>query len=162
MKIFKYEIPPYDHVVEIPNGARILSVGVQTGSIMLWALVDPNELPIKRVFPVIATGDKMADHNLPFIGTVFMGPLVWHVFDGGPVDRRNKTMFYLYDKAKTHSGNLLACVGYWDTEAEALAVKATEELCWADEGIVYEITTTLLPDGDLSCEYSFIQERVSK
>ena len=87
MQIWKFNIPVYDFLVKMPIGARILSSGVQGDEIMVWALVDPDpsvEEVIRRL-PVYGTGHEIAksDQGLPFISTVFMGPLVFHVFDGG-------------------------------------------------------------------------------
>ncbi len=90
--IFKYKITALDQNIKIPKGAEILSVGVQKGEIMIWALVDVKEVAeelITRKFLVTGTGwdvssfkeDKESDFI--FIGTVFIDVYVFHVFDLG-------------------------------------------------------------------------------
>ena len=71
--------------VDMPKGSLVLSAGVQDGSIMVWALVQDDAEQIRRRFAVYGTGHPMLpkDAALLFVGTVFMGSYVWHVFDGG-------------------------------------------------------------------------------
>jgi len=91
MKIFKYRIPAGDSSsIEMPVGAKILSVGVQNvNEIYIWALVDEMAKKEVRVFYVFGTGhDVPISFSLNFIGTVqidchpFPAVLVWHVFEG--------------------------------------------------------------------------------
>lgn len=86
MEIWKFEIPTNDYTVELPSIHRVLSAGVQGSSILVWVLVDPKDSKkVKRRLPVYGTGHTIleSDENLPLINTVFMGPMVFHVFDGG-------------------------------------------------------------------------------
>ena len=94
MQIWKFEIKLDNHSIEMPKGARILSVGVQdhlSESIMIWAMVDPEAPSCRRVFAICRTGHSIFpqapvwQNKLSFLGTVQQGPLVWHVFDGGEV-----------------------------------------------------------------------------
>ena len=87
--------------VEMPAGAATISAGVQGRTVVVWALVDPNAPRVTRRFVVHGTGHPVLkevtetfttgiqDHPVEvlasFINTVFMGPLVFHVFDLGEV-----------------------------------------------------------------------------
>ncbi len=84
MKIFKY--PVIKEAVDLPRDAEILSVGVQDQGVFLWALVDPDAVMEEKRFYVYGTGHEVEDRQLKkFIGTIFQGQFVWHVFqDVGP------------------------------------------------------------------------------
>ena len=49
------------------------------------ARVDPTVEQVPRRFPIYGTGHEISarDVNLPLVGTVFMGDLVFHVFNAG-------------------------------------------------------------------------------
>ena len=64
---------------------KFLHVAVQDSIITIWALVDTEAPLISRRFKVIGTGGAITDYE-KFLGTVFQGPLVWHVFDCGEVE----------------------------------------------------------------------------
>lgn len=85
--IWKYPITILEEqTVEMPIGARILSVQMQGGGLVLWALVDPEANREKRRIAVHGTGHPVdIAETRHFIGTVQTngGALVWHVFDGG-------------------------------------------------------------------------------
>ncbi len=85
MQIWKFEIPVHDFLVQMPKGAEILSAGVQGEQIMVWVRVNPDAKHVVRRLPIYGTGHEIEfrDSDLPLIDTVFMGPLVFHVFDGG-------------------------------------------------------------------------------
>tara|TARA_R110002020_G_scaffold193923_1_gene394506 strand:- start:4226 stop:4492 length:267 start_codon:yes stop_codon:yes gene_type:complete len=82
--IYKYEIPVGGGNIKMPYVSTALSVGVQNGSLMLWAEVDPDSSDVTSRFEVFGTG-----HDIPedmgvsrrFIGTAFMDSLVWHVYE---------------------------------------------------------------------------------
>ncbi len=83
-KIFKYKLFAAGGVL-IPQGAEILSVQMQRGQPVFWALVDTDAPLVIRSFFVIGTGREettatKADH----IGTLQLegGNLVLHVFEG--------------------------------------------------------------------------------
>ncbi len=89
--------------VEMPEGAATISAGVQGGMIVVWALVDPDGPRVTRRFAVHGTGHPVlkevtetftagiqghpVEVLASFINTVFMGPLVFHVFDLGEVSQ---------------------------------------------------------------------------
>jgi len=82
--IYKYEIPVGGGAIQMPNSAKILSVGVQGESLMLWAEVDPERSGYQRQVEVFGTGHPIRNEmcvSREFIGTVFMSDLVWHVYE---------------------------------------------------------------------------------
>lgn len=90
MTIWKYPLEIVDRqLVAMPIEATILSVDNQHGTVCLWAMVDPTtslpQLPLpltNRVIEIFGTGHPMPEGQREFIGTVIMGALVWHVFEG--------------------------------------------------------------------------------
>ncbi len=84
--IYKYPIP-VDGILELPKGARILSVGVQDSVPTLWAQVDRytrDDEANNHIIEVYGTGHQIEEAgNLEFIGAAFdhrLG-LVWHIFE---------------------------------------------------------------------------------
>ena len=69
--------------IDMPVGARILSVQMQGDTITLWALVQPGSKTETVRFTMIGTGwelpDDFATKNL-YLGTVQYESLVWHIF----------------------------------------------------------------------------------
>jgi hypothetical protein len=86
MKVWKYTIQVGDEVdVDMPLDAELLHVAA-TGSVdhlELWARVEPTRSIETRRILVRGTGHPVEIE--PYVGTVIVGPLVWHVFDGGAV-----------------------------------------------------------------------------
>ena len=83
--VYKYPLELTDtQQIEMPDGARLLSVKNQQGTLCLWALVDPHAPMVKRTIYVLGTGHTRNDEVSAelFVGTVLMGWLVWHVFEG--------------------------------------------------------------------------------
>jgi hypothetical protein len=80
--IWKYELKD-DIVLPLPSTARVLSVGAQGDTMVLWALLDKDEaVQGGRRFKVYGMGwDISAYASLAFVGTVFVGPAVYHVFE---------------------------------------------------------------------------------
>ena len=79
--IYKY---PLNNYVSIPEDAEILTVGIQGGSFVLWALVDTTKPFITRRFEIFGTGWGLPDDILKktkYIDTVFEDTLVWHIFE---------------------------------------------------------------------------------
>lgn len=73
-------------VVELPKGARILAVQLQTGKPVMWALVDTDAPKESRSFRTVCTGENLGDPYhvvMDYIGTYQMeeGSLVLHVFE---------------------------------------------------------------------------------
>lgn len=81
----KYELAPGATEVSMPRGAKVLSVGVQGDGVFMWALIPQlSHLSEPRRFLVVGTGHLWPLTAFgPFIGTVFLGALMFHVFEGG-------------------------------------------------------------------------------
>jgi hypothetical protein len=81
-QIWKFTIS-FDGEIRMPVGSRPLSVQMQNGQPVLWAIVDiANDKAIAR-FHVAGTGHDLPDNIGRFIDTFQMedGALVFHVFE---------------------------------------------------------------------------------
>src|SRR4051812_18868695 len=80
--IWKYEVGPRT-VLEMPKGARILSLQVQDNAPKIWALVDTNQMKVRRVFRVLPTGMEFDAAGLAYVGTFQLdgGKAVFHLFE---------------------------------------------------------------------------------
>lgn len=81
--IYKYELMVGDTVtVDMPKGAEVIKVANIGGAstIFMWAIVDPSEKREQRIFHVRGTGHPLGKVGR-YVGTVFQGPFVWHVFE---------------------------------------------------------------------------------
>lgn len=85
--IYKYKLlPDKRNDIELPKDSTILSSQIKNGSIVIWALVDP-DLPVeKRTFLLLETGQKipsMQGLSLSFISTIqlHLGTYVIHLFE---------------------------------------------------------------------------------
>lgn len=78
--IYKYTLDAVGKQELMLHG-KVLSVGVQDGQIVVWAVHD-DDIPAHRVqISVRGTGHLLGDvDESDFVGTVFMGPFVWHIF----------------------------------------------------------------------------------
>lgn len=85
--IYKYNVHISHGIINMPIGAKPLSVGKQVDppgspdNLVMWALVDP-DAPIGQFeFWALWTGEP---YDVPagatFLGTVQIGPIVHHVF----------------------------------------------------------------------------------
>lgn len=87
--VWKYPLIPGVQGIEMPEGASILTAQMQANEPQLWALVDPARTKRTRRIAVVGTGHDAPDRDAPYVATFqtesVMGPLVWHVFDGGYV-----------------------------------------------------------------------------
>lgn len=82
--IYKYSLMLTDyHQTWLPQGAKLLSVQMQNGAPVLWALVDPSAQLEIREIRVYGTGHPVpnAGEHLVHIDTIQDGSLVWHVFE---------------------------------------------------------------------------------
>lgn len=83
--IWKFALDPLNDVMSInmPKGAEVLSAGVQSGIVHLWAVVDPEADKEPRAFLAVGTGHLTFDDLGRFVGTVmlFDGQLVFHIFE---------------------------------------------------------------------------------
>lgn len=81
MTIWKFPISIIDEqTVDMPIGAKILSVKMRDGTICIWAIVDTNAKNEQRKIGIVGTGNLFWCFNCDFLGTVIDGPFVWHVF----------------------------------------------------------------------------------
>jgi hypothetical protein len=83
--IWKYGIPAEDQfTLDLPEGARVLSVAAQRGDVCLWAEVNPDAKPVRRNFRMCGTWHAIpSDESREFIGTALLhgGDLVFHIFE---------------------------------------------------------------------------------
>jgi hypothetical protein len=84
MRIYKYPFVVTDEqTLELPEGAKLLSVQMQFDIPCLWALVDEKALFKRRKLTVHGTGNPInSTDNQTYLGTIQMreGQFVWHVF----------------------------------------------------------------------------------
>lgn len=87
MVIYRYDLTIMDaQGVELPYGAKILSVQFQYGVLRVWTLVQSGVNRMENVaFYILGTGNpvpKSFPPNAQFLDTVQQhdGRLVWHVF----------------------------------------------------------------------------------
>lgn len=78
--IYKYELRSQDASMKLPKGAEILTVQLQDGRPMMWALVDPENVLEDRFISTVGTGWEVED-NMKYICTYMEGYFVWHVFE---------------------------------------------------------------------------------
>ena len=72
--------------ISMPDGAKLLTVQTQTGSPVLWALVNTKNANIIRAIVTVGTGNPMpyeSIDNLQYIGTYQLhgGSFIGHVFE---------------------------------------------------------------------------------
>jgi hypothetical protein len=82
--IHKYSLEISDTVaLDLPKGAKVLSVQNQNNIPCLWALVDPAKPKEKRHFRILGTGQPVGGTAGTFLGTVLLnnGHFVIHVFE---------------------------------------------------------------------------------
>lgn len=85
MRIYKYDVPVEDtFFVDMPHGARVLSVAVQNHKPVMWALVNTEHKLDRRTFHVYGTGNSLPEsiRQCQFIGTFQLvgGTFVGHLF----------------------------------------------------------------------------------
>ena len=82
--IYKYTLPNVGrNVLDLPDGAKVLTVQMQGHAACLWAQVEPHKPTGRRFFDVYGTGHDMPADPGDYVATIQMesGALVWHVFD---------------------------------------------------------------------------------
>lgn len=111
--IYKYTINLMENrsaiqFVSMPKNANVISVGHQNGMICLWAEVEVENVaasPVTEQEDSVVLGSQMSErefrivgtgHEIPFdivssdyIGTVQVGPLVWHIYEKGRLKQAN-------------------------------------------------------------------------
>lgn len=84
-KIFKYPLDrtAESQIIKLHEGAQILTVQVQKGDLVLWALCNEKKKKEPRQIDIYGTGAEMSEHKRTYIGTVqqFGGVLILHVFE---------------------------------------------------------------------------------
>lgn len=89
LKIHKYPIRiEREQLVEMPVGAKILSIREVRGELVMWTLAEVNIAQCSRRIAMIGTGDPFSE-TLPgaFINTVLLNDYLvcLHFFDAGEV-----------------------------------------------------------------------------
>ncbi len=84
--VFKYTIPVEDYFsLDLPKGAKILTVQEQHGEAQVWALVNPDNPTETRNFRLAGTGHPIEENpdTLDYIGTFQLagGSFIGHVFE---------------------------------------------------------------------------------
>lgn len=80
--IHKHVLQGVEDYFLAPKNTQILSAGQQEGEIVVWYLrpVEDEDIVSFKTL-VVGTGHKKRENELlNFIGTVQVGPLVWHIF----------------------------------------------------------------------------------
>jgi hypothetical protein len=79
--IYKYPLNSQDCTLQLPKGAKLLTVQLQNQIENLWALVDPHTSELEeRHICIVGTGWEVED-NMEYITTYMDGYFVWHVFE---------------------------------------------------------------------------------
>jgi hypothetical protein len=80
--IWKQELSLADvQTVTLPAGAEVLCAHAQFGNVCIWFRCDPMAAKEPRTFAICGTGGPAPDEDGRYIGTVFLGEFVWHVFE---------------------------------------------------------------------------------
>lgn len=84
--IWKYQIHGPRVTLEMPEGAKILSLQVQHNIPTLWVMVEPYAAKDSRTFRAVPTGGEFDAEGLTYIGTFQMndGTLVFHILEETP------------------------------------------------------------------------------
>jgi hypothetical protein len=83
MRVFKYPLAiEQRELLHLPRDAKIISVVVQNGAPVLYALVDERMPLEQRIIRVVTTGENFGGEDCVFIGTLQIGEwFVAHVFE---------------------------------------------------------------------------------
>jgi len=86
LMIYKYTVPVMDYFsLDLPRGAKILTVQEQYDKPQIWALVNPEGLVETRNFRLAGTGHpiKETEKILNFVGTFQLrrGSFIGHLFE---------------------------------------------------------------------------------
>ena len=81
--IHKFQVSLGETTVPMPEGARILPTQrLGNAHILLWAVIPDTTAPkVDCRFVVVGTGEPLPPGGFDHIGTVFQGPLVWHLLE---------------------------------------------------------------------------------
>lgn len=82
--IHKYQFQIADKVtIQMPQGARVISVQLQNGVPTMWAMVVTDMKMISHEFRVYGTGHELDTFAIQgkHLGTIQQNGLVWHIFE---------------------------------------------------------------------------------
>ena len=81
--IWKWPLLAETTTINMPHGAKLLTIQEQDGLPVLWAMGDPGVMMYPRTFRWYGTGHKLPDEPGEYVGTFQMrgGELVVHVFE---------------------------------------------------------------------------------
>lgn len=80
--IYKYQIYVGSNKLTLPAGAIPRAVGGQDDVLFLWVEHVNSDVPLTpRIFNVYPTGQALTTQPEQYIGTIFNGPYVWHVYE---------------------------------------------------------------------------------
>jgi len=84
--VLKYPLQIQEEVqrVQMPVAAQVLTVQMQNGAPMLWALTFEGVPMMERTFRLVGTGWGLPAEQLRYIATVQDGAFVWHFFEVMP------------------------------------------------------------------------------
>ena len=81
-QVFKYTLRLGANSIDMPDGAEILSVGIQEGQSVVWAPVTSENYTVFREILVAHTGVFLPDTVGRFLGTIQDNvDLVYHAFE---------------------------------------------------------------------------------
>jgi hypothetical protein len=101
-KIYKYPLAAYGETfIEMPTGATVLSVQVQRGNLMLWALIDTYQgiVPTKRKFAAVFTGEAIASQYFQE-----GSPIIWK-YIGTAQNDSGLTVVHVFEEIVYHGAN---------------------------------------------------------
>lgn len=81
--VYKYPLKRTQNTLQMPKGAKVLTVARQGDNPTLWAMVDPEAAMEDRTFSVVGTGESFDAEHAEYVGTSheIMGWMVFHVFE---------------------------------------------------------------------------------
>lgn len=82
-QVWKFELQPGQHTIEMPAESRPLLVAVQRDTPCVWVRVDPSQPKVRHGFEVVGTGHDFEGGW--YVGSFLLadGALVFHVLDHG-------------------------------------------------------------------------------
>lgn len=82
LRIWKWSLTTaFEHDLDLPTGAQLLTLQLQGDNPTLWFLCDANAPVIRRRLVIYGTGWPLPDSPGQYLGTFQAGALVWHVFE---------------------------------------------------------------------------------
>lgn len=82
MVIYKWNVVLGENIIQFPD-AECVFFGFQDGSLMMWAVVDPDLADCgETAFIVVGTG-HLYPQSWEHQGSVIAGSFVWHLMKGG-------------------------------------------------------------------------------